>query len=78
MEKTDTHLSLDFYGLVVSSTRLTDENERFIRLFNPHAEEITVSLPETAYAATAMEERLEAIKTLTLAPQEIGNIIITH
>ena len=78
VEKTDTHLSLDLNGLVVSSTRLTDKNERFIRLFNPHAEEITVSLSETAYAATAMEERLEAIKTLTLAPQEIGNIIITH
>ncbi|GEK91735.1 glycoside hydrolase family 38 C-terminal domain-containing protein [Alkalibacterium kapii] len=78
VEKTKSHLSLNLNGLVVSSSRLTNKKERFIRLFNPHYKDITVALPETAFTATAMEERLEEIKTITLAPQEIGNIIILH
>ncbi|WP_423188338.1 hypothetical protein ACO1PF_06900 [Alkalibacterium sp. f15] len=74
--KTDKHLSLELNGLVVSATKLTEEGELFLRLFNPHQETITLELPESSYLATAMEVKEQKAAQLILASQEIGNIIV--
>ena len=78
VKNTQFKLSLELNGLVVSSTRLTEDNALFVRLFNPHSEEITITLPSTSYKASAMEVKEEKISELTLASQEIGNIIIQN
>ncbi|GEK90243.1 mannosylglycerate hydrolase [Alkalibacterium putridalgicola] len=76
--KTSFKLSLELSGLVVSSTRLTAENELFVRLFNPHNEEVTIPLPKGTFKATPMERKEEEVNRLILASQEIGNIIVQN
>ncbi|GAA0360294.1 mannosylglycerate hydrolase [Alkalibacterium iburiense] len=74
--KTSKYLSLELEELVVSATKLTEENDLFIRLFNPQNKEVTAQLPEESYLSNPMEELKGSISSFTLAPQKIKNIII--
>ncbi|MCC5890840.1 MAG: hypothetical protein JJU01_09730 [Alkalibacterium sp.] len=74
--KTGHTFSLALGHLVVSAVKLTEEGELFIRLFNPQGKDETIELTGDSYLANPMEEKLEKVTSLTLAPQKIGNVII--
>ncbi|GEN51128.1 glycoside hydrolase family 38 C-terminal domain-containing protein [Alkalibacterium pelagium] len=75
---THEHLSLELNELTVSAVKLTEEGDLFLRLFNPQETDVTVVLPENSYLATPMEEKISTTNSLTLTPQQIGNLIINR
>lgn len=69
-------LSLDLGEAVLSACKLTEENDVFIRLFNPSDQDLSLDLPQKTYQSNGMEVLEKEINTLVLKPQEIGNLII--
>lgn len=74
--ETTASLSLDLGEAVVSALKLTENGEVFLRLFNPSNAPITVGLPEGSYLSDGMETKSDNISSISLAPQQIGNVIL--
>jgi mannosylglycerate hydrolase len=74
--ETTASLSLDLGEAVVSALKLTENGEVFLRLFNPSDAVITVDLPEGSFLSDGMETKSESISAISLAPQQIGNVIL--
>lgn len=69
-------LSLELGDAVVSALKLTEKGEVFMRLFNPTDATVTINLPGGSFLSDGMETKAETISSLTLAPQQIGNVIL--
>lgn len=76
LQRNEDFLSLKFGDAVVSTVKLTENGELYIRLFNPANELVEISFPKETYKADAMERKLELIHDVQLRPQGILNIIL--
>lgn len=70
-------LSLDLGEAAVSALKLTENGEVFLRLFNPSETVIRIDLPEGSFLSDGMETKSASISAISLAPQQICNVILT-
>lgn len=74
--ETTSSLSLELGGAVVSALKLTEKGEVFMRLFNPTDATVTISLPGESFLSDGMETKSDSISNISLAPQQIRNVIL--
>jgi mannosylglycerate hydrolase len=69
-------VSLNLGQCVTSAVKCTENNQLFIRLYNPMNQTETLTLPKGTKLANAMEEPLQAVEQVEMKPQEIRQLII--
>ena len=75
-KKIDGFTNLELKGCVVSACKMTENNELFIRVFNPDNIEKTLEFKEEVYLSSPMEIKSKKITSYNIKNQEILNLII--
>ena len=75
-KKIDGFTNLELKGCVVSACKMTENNELFIRVFNPDNIEKTLEFKEEVYLSSPMEIKSKKITSYNIKNQELLNLII--
>lgn len=78
LQKISTALSLELGEAAVSTVKLTEAGQLFLRVFNPTDAAVSLSLPEGSFRSNGMEEKGKLATQLTLQPQQIENVILEN
>ncbi len=71
-------VTLDLGQCVVSAVKCTEDNQLFVRLYNPMFETENLTLPPGTQIANAMEESLHVVEQVEVRPQQIIQFILHH